>query len=265
MQFLQLGIATKIAIGPFVTPTTDGISLTPVTTVTASDLDEWALIKHGASDRTALDTDDTLEAVASLDGYYTVTLPATDLDTAGLLTIVAQDDSAFLPVRKDFMVLAANLYAGIVTATDNLQVHAVEYDVAANNLVASDIQAELVTYDAIKGTEGAWASDIVALSDPTAATIADAVWNELSTDHVGAGSFGLNLDAQVSTRSSHADPTIPTVAAIADGVWNEATTDHVSAGSFGLNLDSQISDALMLAETPETWASRFNPNEPAAT
>lgn len=39
---------------------------------------------------------------------------------------------------------------------------------------------------------------IAGLNDPTAAAIADAVWNELQADHVGAGSFGL-IASEIAT------------------------------------------------------------------
>lgn len=52
---------------------------------------------------------------------------------------------------------------------------------------------------------------------PTAATVADAVWDEARADHTTAGSFG----------------EVETSADIADAVWDEARADHVAAGSFG--------------------------------
>ena len=48
---------------------------------------------------------------------------------------------------------------------------------------------------------GSWEGGAAA---PTVGQIADAVWNESRTGHIGAGTFGLYLDAQVTTRSSHA-------------------------------------------------------------
>ncbi|MFQ5641448.1 MAG: hypothetical protein ACE5IR_26020, partial [bacterium] len=41
---------------------------------------------------------------------------------------------------------------------------------------------------------------------PTTAQIADAVWDELQSGHVTAGTFGAFLDAVISSRSSHGDP-----------------------------------------------------------
>lgn len=57
---------------------------------------------------------------------------------------------------------------------------------------------------------------IAALNDPTAAAIADAVWDEAIAGHVGAGSTGEALN----------NATAPTAAAVADAVWEELIADH---------------------------------------
>ncbi|HQA69234.1 MAG TPA: hypothetical protein PK801_12980, partial [Aggregatilineales bacterium] len=63
-------------------------------------------------------------------------------------------------------------------------------------------------------------------SPPTAAQIADAVWDETLADHAGAGSTGAALSGA----------TAPTAAAIADAVWDEAIAEHATAGSTGAAL-----------------------------
>lgn len=64
-------------------------------------------------------------------------------------------------------------------------------------------------------------------SPPSAATIADTVWDELQGPHNVAGSFGSYLDVRVSQASG------VTTAAIADAVWDEAKTDHTTGTTFG--------------------------------
>ena len=81
-------------------------------------------------------------------------------------------------------------------------------------------------------------ADIAALSIPSAASVADAVWDETQAGHVTAGTFGLYLDAQVSSAS-----TPPTALAIADAVWDEAQSAHVTAGTFGV-IATEIADIL---------------------
>ncbi len=67
-------------------------------------------------------------------------------------------------------------------------------------------------------------------NDPTAAAIADAVWDEVRTGHTTAGTFGLYLDAQISSVSA------PSAATVADAVWDELLSGHLTAGSAGKKL-----------------------------
>lgn len=74
----------------------------------------------------------------------------------------------------------------------------------------------------------------LATAPPTAAEVADAVWDEAQSGHASAGTFGKYLDAQVSTVGGGS----LTAAAIADAVWDEATSDHQTAGTTGKALTS---------------------------
>jgi len=116
---------------------------------------------------------------------------------------------------------------------------------------------------------------------PTAAAIADAVWDELITGHNTAGKAGSQLWTNINSIASdsikvessidvieskvsaiysdtthiHSDTTAieafgtpPTVAAIADGVWDEAMAGHVALGSFGEGI-SDIESNLVIIDT----------------
>jgi hypothetical protein len=72
-------------------------------------------------------------------------------------------------------------------------------------------------------------------SPPSAATIADAVWDELQTGHTTIGSFGYYLDSRVSTVGGG---TPPTASAIADAVWDEVLAGHLTAGTTGAALNA---------------------------
>lgn len=99
---------------------------------------------------------------------------------------------------------------------------------------------------------------------PTAAAIADAVWDEAQADHTSAGSFGetateiAGILADTNELQTDDVPGLiaalndPTAATIADAVWDEAQADHVSAGSFGL-IASEIAD--ILTDTAEIGAA----------
>ena len=68
-----------------------------------------------------------------------------------------------------------------------------------------------------------------ALSAADKNDIADRIWDEQLSDHVGAGSMGEAL--------GNADA-IADIAAIADAVWDEARAGHIIAGSFGEGIAS---------------------------
>ena len=81
---------------------------------------------------------------------------------------------------------------------------------------------------------------------PTAATIADQVWDEATSGHTSAGSYGKAIGDGVTswvTATGFNTTTPPTVEAIADQVWDEAQAGHTASGTFGYYLDAQVSSA----------------------
>ena len=135
--------------------------------------------------------------------------------------------------------------------------------------VEGHVTTALGTYD--PPTKAEMDSGLAGLNDPTAAAVADAVWDELIADHTGAGSFGAknqklvpsetindykadvsavaleaNVEGHVTTALGTYDPPTkaeldsglaglndPTAAAVADATWDELIADHTGAGSFG--------------------------------
>jgi len=89
------------------------------------------------------------------------------------------------------------------------------------------------------------------LNDPTAAAIADAVWDETSTGHVSAGKAGQQIWTDVDAILADTDEVqadladggrldllidticAVTAAVIADAVWDEAASAHDTEDSFG--------------------------------
>ena len=108
------------------------------------------------------------------------------------------------------------------------------------------------------------------LNDPTAAAIADAVWDETSTGHVSAGKAGQQIWTDVDAILADTDEVqadladggrldllidticAVTAAVIADAVWDETSTGHVSAGKAGQQIWTDV-DAI-LADTDEVQA-----------
>lgn len=63
---------------------------------------------------------------------------------------------------------------------------------------------------------------------PTAAAVADAVWDEAIAGHAGAGSAGLALSGASA----------PSAATVADAVWDEVLSGHAGVGSTGAALSA---------------------------
>lgn len=253
--FLKQSTAVTIRLGPFL-DATDGVSeetgLTPGIEV--------------SKNHAAFGARSSASAVShDAEGWYAVPLDTTDTGTLGPLIVKAHDSANHLPVWREFMVVPAHVYDGLVAGTDNLQVDTVQIEgVDATNQINAECDTALTDYD--PPTKAELDSGLAALNDPTAAAIADAVWDEAKAGHVGAGSFGeevqahalsteisaLNdlsaaqVNAEVDTALADYDPPTkaeldaglaalndPTAAAIADAVWDEAKAGHVTAGSFG--------------------------------
>uniref|UniRef100_A0A6M3IH83 Uncharacterized protein n=1 Tax=viral metagenome TaxID=1070528 RepID=A0A6M3IH83_9ZZZZ len=73
---------------------------------------------------------------------------------------------------------------------------------------------------------------------PSAAAIADAVWDELFAEHVAAGSYGLQVGKMTFDENNYIyavpQDIAPTVInTIVDATWDELRADHVAEGSFG--------------------------------
>ncbi len=133
-----------------------------------------------------------------------------------------------------------------------------------NELIESNAGVSRYTVGALEnGPSGTGAS---------AATIADAVWDELLSGHVGAGGFGKAVaDIETDATAILADtnelqgdnvpgliaalndaPAAPTAAANADAVLDEALSGHVIAGSLGKSLADVETDATaILADTAD--------------
>lgn len=116
MQLLRQSTAQIVPLGPFV-DATDGATLETAITWSTG---EAALIKNGASSIVNIGTNTWSAHLGG--GMYNVTLTVTDTDTLGLLSIVGYD-SAARPVRRDFMVVPANVYDAFVAGSDLLDIN----------------------------------------------------------------------------------------------------------------------------------------------
>ncbi len=193
-----------------------------------------------------------------------------------LLTVVATGGNGFESGKSYSLVITTGTVGGTSVVGEVVGQFTVELSAAAVDLAnATDglgaIKSAVDTVDTVvdgiqtdlsNGTDGLGALKalIDALNDPTAAAIADAVWDEAQSGHTSAGSFGevateiASILADTNELQSDDVPGLiaalndPTVAAIADGVWDELQSGHVTAGSFG-EIATEI--ASILADTNE--------------
>ncbi|NIS51241.1 MAG: hypothetical protein GWN94_09065, partial [Phycisphaerae bacterium] len=148
-----------------------------------------------------------------------------------LQTVANQiDDLSTFDVSSD--TVDVGKISGDSTAADNLELM---YDGTGYNAAASTI-GNVTT--------------VTGLNDPTAAAVADAVWDELLSEHTGSGTAGEALD--------DASATNPTAAAIADQVWDEAKAGHTTAGSFGEEVQAH-------ATSSEITGASVTPTSPSSS
>lgn len=233
-MWIEQGSTLTVKVGPFVDDT-DGHTAENALNLLVADI---ILSKNGGAQAAKNEATAPGNADAANIGWYNVILNGTDTNTLGHL-VLAVDKAGALPVWHEYMVVTSNTYDSLVLGTDYVQTDAIQIEGAdATNTIDARVTAMLQAIDldhlmttACPGNviTGAVADDTALaflaaiggdISDydnatdslealgaglPTAAAVADAVWDEQEADHQAVGSFGL---AQ-------------STAAIADDVWDE--------------------------------------------
>ena len=248
-MYLKQSTAVSVILGPFV-DSTDGATAETGLTISQADI---RLSKNAGA---FAQKSDTGSASHMENGHYSAALNATDTNTLGHLR-VAVNESGALPVWRDFLVLPSNVYDSLLS-TDKLQVHVDE--MTAGIITAAVIATDAIDADALADnaitaatladnaiTAAKVAADVTTeiaagLSIPTAAAIADAVWDESLGAHLTAGSTG---DA-LNDAGASGDP------------WNTALPGSYTAGQaghiLGANLDQKIS---LINQSPGAGAITF--------
>ena len=115
---LRANTQVVVAIGPFVAVANGYVPVTDIVLTGAGAADEAELIKHGGT--TGVDISGNTWAVlnTAVDGYYNLTLTTDDTNTEGNLLVVIQDDSACLPVKAEFNVMAEAAWDSLYAAKD---------------------------------------------------------------------------------------------------------------------------------------------------
>lgn len=190
MLFLKQSTASQaLKLGPFVDDT-DGKTAETGLTVSASDI---RLSKNGGSYAAKNSGGGTHDE----NGWYGITLDATDTNTVGTLQISCHKSGA-LPVFMEVHVL------------------------------------EEVVYERLFASGAAGYSTHSAPSVPTAGQVADAVWDEPRSGHTTSGTYGEHTgDAAMRGTDSANTTAPPTVGAVADAVWDEPRSGHTTSGTYG--------------------------------
>lgn len=210
--FLKADTQTTVIVGPFV-DVTDGA--TPETGITLGAADQAEILKHNSA--TVVDISGyTFTAVTGASGFYSLTLPASVLDTEGRLTVYVGDVSICRPVRHDFMVVNANVYDSLFAAaeTDYLQVDALQINGNATSGMLSSGNAAL-NADVTKVSGSATAADnleagalgVVSSTCAAGSTTTSVVTNltEATNDHYNGRTIVFTSGALAGQASSITD------------------------------------------------------------
>lgn len=277
-MWLKQSTAVTVKLGPFLDDT-DGKTAETALTISQADV---RLSKNGGdyaqkNDATACTHDEL--------GEYDCPLNTTDTDTLGRLRLMVQESGA-LPVWHDYMVVPANVWDSLF-GSDKLQVHADEITaglITAVAIATDAIDADALAADALAEinaevdtaladydppTKAEMDSGFAGLNDPTAAAIADAVWDEAKSGHVGAGSFGEEVQAHSlsSEISALNDLSAAEVNAEVDTALADIHLDHILAVDTGASLPGAAGSVLhdLLEDDGGTWRYSANALEQAPT
>lgn len=186
MLYLKQSTASQsVLIGPFVDDT-DGTTAETGLTIANTDI---RLSANGGN----LVAKNSGGATHDEAGWYTITLDATDTATVGRLQLHCKMSGALM-VHHEFQVLEETIYDALFAASA-----AGELAVKLSTQGKADVNAEADTalsdYD--PPTKAELDSGFAALNDPTAAAVADAVWDEATTGHTTAGTFGEQVKTDI--------------------------------------------------------------------
>lgn len=206
MQELRQSTAINVKIGPAVNST----GVTPVTGLTIDAADEAEILK--ANTTATLAISGTLSAIANCDGWYNMSLTAGDTDELGPLTVVIQDDSAILPIFRDYMVVDQTYFDAKYNTTGAVKCDIRQIGGSATTAL-TDFKASVTGYSTF---------------DPatTGVTLASATYDTASSFHASVTGY------------STFDPTASEVSISADSV--DAVLDDVVEGTITLRQATRL-------------------------
>jgi hypothetical protein len=183
-------------------------------------------------------TDMALNSTVAKDA--TVSKPGT-VQTIAAVTLATSQPNYAPAKAGDAMALTGDFSATMKTSLNNATPSVTVSDKTGFSLTTTPPTAaaiaDAVWDEATSGhqTAGSTGLALTSASAPTAAQNADAVWDELLSGHSGAGSAGLAL---ATASSGGVDPSV-----LADAIWDESLSGHVTAGTAG----KKVADLVVLS------------------
>lgn len=238
-SWLKQSTSVDVGIGPFLDET-DGKTAETALTITQPDI----RLKKGNGNWAQKNAAQTLSHEEN--GWYELTLDATDTNTLGLL-IVAIHESGALPVWKEYMVVPAMIYDSIVAGSDRLDAnatHLADQAITASGGVTFPA-ATLASTTNITAAAGCAVSSIGNNVITAASINADAITAaKIADGAIDAATFAANA----ITSTVVADNTI-TAAKIASNAITSAkvATDAIGAAQLAADAVSEIQSGLATA------------------
>lgn len=265
-RLLKQSTAFTFRIGPFL-DSTDGVTAETALSIAQADIQ---ISKNGGA---FAQTSATPTTTHDADGWYQCPLTATDTGTLGPLTVQIVMSGA-LPVWEHFMVVPANVYDSLVGGSDTLQADVTQVSgsavstttaqlgvnvvqVSGDATAANNLEADYdgTGYNKSNSTIGTTTTntDMVAAA-PTAAAVADAVWDEAKSGHVAAGSFGEEVQSHSTLTAANVNSEVvdvlktDTIAQLSQGAppttptFEEAVMYLYSALAFKAQVDGSANE-----------------------
>lgn len=224
---LRQSTERKVRIGPF-RDNLDGATMETSAAVVLANMDQAELLKADGAATVSL-VGATFADITGCAGWLDLTLTTSHTDTTGELEVIMQDADVFIPVERTFQVITQSAYdnlygaaaVGPLTAAQvNTEADTALSDINLDHLMKVAVAGADVTDDSViaqlvsKSATSDWddfdntTDSLQAITDsggagPSAATIADAVWDEARADHSATGSFGEGVLVDSTAKSGY--------------------------------------------------------------
>ena len=226
----------------------------------------WTGTRAGYLDNLSAGAVATASALSTAAGNITTILGQTG--TTGV--VIASGAITASTIASD-AITAAKIATGAITSA-KFAAGAIDAAAIATGAIDADaLAADAVTEIWAVAVPGSFSSgsaayvlgNIATGTPPTAAAIADAVWDEARTGHTTSGTFGYYLDSAISGVSGGGGAT---AADIADAVWDELISGHATSGSFAAAVTTdQASLSTLLSRLSSTRAGNLDYLDAAIT